>query len=70
MEALTFVVKDRTKIGMSPSSACFLDARPGPQGQPQRVESSEVSGFNRMLRLICDTAAIRFICRYCINWPM
>jgi hypothetical protein len=46
MEALTFVVKDRTKIGMSPSSACFLDARPGPQGQPQRVESSEVSGFN------------------------
>jgi len=40
MEALTFVVKDRTKIGMSPSSARFLDARPGPQGQPQRVESS------------------------------
>ena len=70
MEALTFVVKDRTKIGMSPSSARFLDARPGPQGQPQRVESSEVSGFSRMLRLICDTAAIRFICRCCITWPM
>ena len=57
------MAKDRAKIGGRPIKRQRLGARLCPQGQPQRVENSEASGLNCELRLVCDTAALRFICR-------
>jgi hypothetical protein len=45
------------------------EARQCPQGQPQRVEGSEASGFNCVLRLVCDTVALQFICRCSLAEP-
>ncbi len=50
----------------TPTEICASNAagaRLCPQGQPPRVESSEAAGLNSLLRLGCDTAALRFIFR-------
>jgi hypothetical protein len=37
----------------------FIGARLCPKGQPQRVDNTENFGWERLLRLVCDTAALR-----------